>query len=95
MTTTHVSASFSGGRTVRPTRVGKWTYTPHFAPSTGRESATLHDGSRCIDLRYSSGVLEEFLRTMSGIQAEFDRLARGREEFTAPARERTGQARHV
>ncbi|MEU0274275.1 hypothetical protein [Streptomyces sp. NPDC006307] len=55
----------------------------------------MHDGSRCIDLRYSSGVLEEFLRTMSGIQAEFDRLARGREEFTAPARERTGQARHV
>ncbi|GAA2498703.1 hypothetical protein GCM10010393_33700 [Streptomyces gobitricini] len=78
MTTAQASISFprnpaGGGRYNRAgaTRAGKWTFTPGFAASTVGKGATLRNGAECVDLHYSSSALEDFLITMSRIQAEF------------------------
>ncbi|MGW7055993.1 hypothetical protein [Streptomyces sp. NPDC054887] len=53
-------------------RMGKWVFTP---PVRGgfaqRVHATLHDDDRCVDLRYSSPLLEVFLTELGRIEAEF------------------------
>ncbi|MER7107238.1 hypothetical protein [Streptomyces sp. NPDC000229] len=78
MTTAQVSISFprnvAGDSRYNRTgaaRAGEWTFTPGFAASTADRGATLRNGSECIDLHYSSSALEDFLMTMSRIQAEF------------------------
>lgn len=70
-----------GGFHTGSTRIGKWTFTPGSTGSSETRNATLQDEGPEIDLSYSSSVLEDFLRTMSMIQGEFDR----RSGNTAPS----------
>ncbi|MFF3085998.1 hypothetical protein ACFVRB_13275 [Streptomyces nojiriensis] len=62
-----------GGFHTGTTRIGKWTFTPGSAGRSESRNATLEDEGLEIDLSYSSSILEDFLRTMSMIQVEFDR----------------------
>ncbi|WKD36962.1 hypothetical protein [Streptomyces xanthophaeus] len=70
-----------GGFHTGTARIGKWTFTPGSTGSSEFRNATLQDEGLEIDLRYSSSVLEDFLRTMTMIQVEFDR----RSGSTAPS----------
>lgn len=98
MTTAQVSVSFPGNAAgvsrhdrTGATRAGKWTFTPGFAASATGRGATLRNRAECVDLHYSSSALEDFLMTMSRIQAEFHAA----EPSTARRGENTGRARDV
>ncbi|MGI5451089.1 hypothetical protein ACQEVM_36010 [Streptomyces sp. CA-243310] len=56
-------------------------FTPPSTDCGETRNATLGIGGLEIDLRYSSSIFEDFLHTMSVIQAEFGR----RSGATAPA----------
>ncbi|MFA7768242.1 hypothetical protein ACGFNX_30360 [Streptomyces sp. NPDC048723] len=72
------------------TRIGKWTFTPGSAGSSKIRNATLEDEGLEIDLSYSSSVLEDFLRTMSMIQVEFDRRSGNSAPASTAVDERSG-----
>lgn len=55
------------------TRIGKWIFTPRSSGRSRTGNATLEHEDLEIDLSYSSAIFEDFLRTMSMIQIEFDR----------------------
>ncbi|MFF8833301.1 hypothetical protein [Streptomyces sp. NPDC015131] len=78
MTTAQVGFSFPrdaavGGRYDRAgaIRAGKWTFTPGSPAAAGGGRASLRHGAERVDLFYSSTTLEDFLRTLGRIQAEF------------------------
>ncbi|MFD7559964.1 hypothetical protein ACFV9E_36330 [Streptomyces sp. NPDC059835] len=84
-----------GGFHIGTTRIGKWTFTPGSTGCSGIRNATLEDESLEIDLSYSSSVFEDFLRTMSMIQVEFDRRSGSTAPSTTPVDERSGGVSRV
>ncbi|ORT55904.1 hypothetical protein BKD26_29970 [Streptomyces sp. CB03238] len=69
--------------------------TQRFGAYPVGKSATLHNDSQCIELHYSSSVLEDFLMAMSRIQAEFDRRSQALEPVAVHGGEFPGQRCHV
>ncbi|GAA1522923.1 hypothetical protein GCM10009730_33900 [Streptomyces albidochromogenes] len=57
-------------------RMGEWVFTPPVRLRFAQEAnATLHDNDRCIDLRYSSPLLEHLLAELGRIEADFVTLS--------------------
>ncbi|OEJ35225.1 hypothetical protein BGK67_31455 [Streptomyces subrutilus] len=77
------------------TRIGKWIFTPPSMGWGGTRNATLGHEDLEIDLRYSSTIFEDFLRTMSVIQVEFGRRLGNTAASAAAADECSGSSSRV
>jgi hypothetical protein len=76
-------------------RMGQWVFTPARVRFAREANATLHDNDRCIVLRYSSSILETFLKEMGSIEAEFVELSRTVAGSTGPVGQETGRLIHA
>lgn len=76
-------------------RMGEWVFTPASARFDREANATLHDKDRCIDLLYSSSVLEDFLVAMGSIENDFVTLASSADVRLRHGGQQTGQSFHA
>ncbi|MET9519036.1 hypothetical protein [Streptomyces sp. NPDC002994] len=76
-------------------RMGRWVFTPACVRFAREANATLHDRDRCIVLRYSSSILENFLKEMGSIEAEFVTLSSTVEGSAGPVGQQAGQRFHA
>ncbi|MBT2492764.1 hypothetical protein J7E96_30495 [Streptomyces sp. ISL-96] len=76
-------------------RMGQWVFTPACVRFAREANATLHDNDRCIVLRYSSSILESFLKEMGSIEAEFVTLSTTVEAAAGPVGQQTGRRLHA
>jgi len=58
----------------RTARMGQWTFTPSPVRFPDGAGGFLQRGSQRIPLRFSSPVLEDFVRDLGRIQASWNRL---------------------
>lgn len=79
----------------RPTRVGKWTFTPGLPGLTPGKTATLQSEGMEVDLNYSSSIFADFLDRMRMIQDEFNRRSRRTSSPEIPADDYFKQASRV
>ncbi|MBT2398767.1 hypothetical protein J7E89_23070 [Streptomyces sp. ISL-100] len=76
-------------------RMGQWVFTPTRVRFAREANATLHDNDRCVVLRYSSSILESFLKEMGSIEAEFVTLSSTVEGSAGPVGQQTGRRVHA
>lgn len=97
MTVTHARRPIGSrsGVTTSAVRMGEWVFTPAPVDFVHEANATLHHEDRSIDLQYSSSVLEDFLREMGNIEAEFVSLASAAEASDVHGDQQTGQRFHA
>ncbi|MER5766481.1 hypothetical protein [Streptomyces sp. NPDC001985] len=99
MTTTKSPAMAASRRAIAPdaVRMGQWAFVPGMdrsVPDGGH--ASLQYGGRCVELRYSSSVVEDLLTTIGRLQDEFARRSgTGYAPSAASRDEWTGNIVHV
>lgn len=94
MSDTTAPAVRVGDMTVSVVRMGPWVFTPASARLAREANATLHDKDRCVDLQYSSSIVEDFLTAMASIETDFATLSTSALSERHD-NERTGQSFHA
>ncbi|MGW7051323.1 hypothetical protein [Streptomyces sp. NPDC054887] len=86
----------AGDASASGVRLGAWVFTPSSVRFAREAAATLRDNDRCIPLRYTSTLLEDFVVMMEDIEGAF--VAQSSNTSSSSGRRgdrQTGQSLHA